>query len=47
MTDNGLTTVPSRHDVKVTVDRLEAAAKAKGLTIFARSITRRAQEQSA
>ena len=36
MTDNGLTTVPSRHDVKVTVDRLEAAAKAKGLTIFAR-----------
>jgi len=36
MTDSGLTTVPSRHDVKVTVDRLEAAAKAKGLTIFAR-----------
>ena len=36
MTDNGLTTVPSRYDVKVTVDRLEAAAKAKGLTIFAR-----------
>ncbi len=36
MTDNGLTTVPSRHDVKVTVDRLEAEAKAKGLTIFAR-----------
>ena len=36
MNENGLTTVPSRHDVKVTVDRLEAAAKAKGLTIFAR-----------
>ncbi len=36
MTDNGLTTVPSRHDVKVTVDQLEAEAKAKGLTIFAR-----------
>lgn len=36
MIDNGLTTIPSRHDVKVTVDRLEAAAKAKGLTIFAR-----------
>jgi uncharacterized protein (DUF302 family) len=36
MTDNGLMTVPSRHDVKVTVDRLEAAAKAKGLAIFAR-----------
>jgi uncharacterized protein (DUF302 family) len=36
MTDNGLTTLPSRHAVKVTVDRLEAAAKAKGLTIFGR-----------
>ncbi len=36
MTDNGLTTVPSRHDVKVTIDRLEVAAKAKGMTIFAR-----------
>jgi uncharacterized protein (DUF302 family) len=36
MADNGLTTVPSRHDVKTTIDRLEAAAKAKGLTIFAR-----------
>ncbi len=35
MTDNGLTTVPSQHGVKVTVDRLEAAAKAKGMTIFA------------
>ena len=36
MTDNGLTTIPSQHNVKVTIDRLEAAAKAKGLTIFAR-----------
>ena len=36
MTDNGLTTVPSQHDVKVTIDRIEAAAKAKGMTIFAR-----------
>jgi uncharacterized protein (DUF302 family) len=36
MIDNGLTTVPRRHDVKATVDRLETAAKAKGLTIFAR-----------
>ncbi len=34
--DNGLTTIASRHDVKTTIDRLEAAAKAKGLTIFAR-----------
>jgi uncharacterized protein (DUF302 family) len=34
--DNGLTTIASRHDVKVTLDRLEAAAKAKGMTIFAR-----------
>ncbi len=33
MTDNGLTTVPSRHDVKVTVDRLEAAAKAMVLPL--------------
>ncbi len=36
MTDNGLTTIESPHDVKATLDRLEAAAKAKGLTIFAR-----------
>jgi len=36
MTDDGLTTVPSQHDVKVTIDRLEVAAKAKGMTIFAR-----------
>lgn len=36
MTDNGLTTIESAHDVKTTLDRLEAAAKAKGLTVFAR-----------
>jgi uncharacterized protein (DUF302 family) len=36
MIDNGLTTIESAHDVKATIDRLEAAAKAKGLTIFAR-----------
>jgi uncharacterized protein (DUF302 family) len=34
--DNGLTTIASRHDVKVTLDRLESAAKAKGMAIFAR-----------
>jgi uncharacterized protein (DUF302 family) len=34
--DNGLTTIPSRYDVKATLDRLEAAATAKGMTIFAR-----------
>ncbi len=36
MTDDGLTTMESPHDVKTTIDRLEAAAWAKGLTIFAR-----------
>jgi uncharacterized protein (DUF302 family) len=36
MRDNGLTTLASRHGVKVTIDRLAAAATAKGLTIFAR-----------
>jgi uncharacterized protein (DUF302 family) len=36
MADDGLTTIESPHDVKTTIDRLEAAAKAKGLTIFAR-----------
>ena len=33
---DGLTTVPSSFGVKETVDRLEAAVKAKGLTVFAR-----------
>jgi uncharacterized protein (DUF302 family) len=36
MADNGLTTIASEHDVKSTLDRLEAAAKEKGLRIFAR-----------
>ena len=36
MGEIGLTTIQSRYDVKLTLDRLEAAAKAKGLTIFAR-----------
>ncbi len=36
MADNGLTTIASRHGVKVTIDRLEAAVSAKGLTVFAR-----------
>ena len=29
-------TLPSNHSVDVTIDRLEAAAKAKGLNVFAR-----------
>ena len=33
MADNGLTTIQSRYDARVTADRLEAAAKAKGLTV--------------
>ena len=36
MAENGLTTISSQHSVKATIDRLENAAKAKGLTIFAR-----------
>ena len=36
MADKGLVTVPSGHSVKDTVDRLESAAKSKGLTVFAR-----------
>lgn len=36
MADSGLTTIASRRSVKATIDRLESAAKAKGLTIFAR-----------
>jgi uncharacterized protein (DUF302 family) len=36
MTDNGLITIASAHSVKDTIDRLEAAVKSKGLTIFAR-----------
>ena len=36
MAENGLTTISSQHSVKATIDRLESAAKAKGMTIFAR-----------
>jgi uncharacterized protein (DUF302 family) len=36
MADNGLITLASHHAVKATIDRLETAARAKGLTIFAR-----------
>ena len=36
MAENGLTTLASQHSVKATIDRLESAAKAKGMTIFAR-----------
>lgn len=35
MTD-GMTTIPSSFAVKETMDRLEAAVKAQGLTVFAR-----------
>jgi uncharacterized protein (DUF302 family) len=33
---DGLTTIPSSFAAKDTMDRLEAAVKAKGLTVFAR-----------
>ncbi len=36
MAENGLVTLASTHSVKETIDRLEADAEAKGLTIFAR-----------
>lgn len=36
MAEHGLVTLASPHSVKETIDRLEAEAKAKGLTIFAR-----------
>jgi len=36
MADKGLMTVASQHRVKTTLDRLETAAKAKGMIIFAR-----------
>jgi uncharacterized protein (DUF302 family) len=36
MSADGLTTIPSNHPPKETMDRLEAGAKAKGMTIFAR-----------
>jgi uncharacterized protein (DUF302 family) len=36
MAENGLVTIPSKHSVKDTIDRLEAEVKAKGMTVFAR-----------
>jgi uncharacterized protein (DUF302 family) len=36
MTENDLTTLPSAHGAKDTMDRLEAEVKSKGLTVFAR-----------
>ncbi len=36
MSENGLTTLPSIHSAKETMDRLEADVRAKGLTVFAR-----------
>jgi len=36
MAADGLTTMPSSHGPKETMDRLEAEVKAKGLTVFAR-----------
>lgn len=36
MATDGLTTIPSSHGPKDTMDRLEAAVKAKGMTVFAR-----------
>src|SRR5580704_5697813 len=36
MTENGLTTLPSAHSAKETIDRLEAEVKSKGMTVFAR-----------
>jgi len=36
MTENGLTTLPSAHGAKETMDRLEAEVKSKGMTVFAR-----------
>jgi uncharacterized protein (DUF302 family) len=36
MAVDGLTTLPSSHGPKETMDRLEAEVKAKGMTVFAR-----------
>jgi len=36
MSEDGLVTVASRHPVKATIDRLEAAVRAAGITVFAR-----------
>ncbi|WP_297286896.1 DUF302 domain-containing protein, partial [Moraxella sp.] len=34
--DNGLVSIKSSHDVRVTADRLEKTLKMKGMTVFAR-----------
>jgi uncharacterized protein (DUF302 family) len=36
MAADGLTTIPSSHGPKATMDRLEAELKARGMTVFAR-----------
>jgi uncharacterized protein (DUF302 family) len=36
MAADGLTTIPSSYGPKDTMNRLEAAVKAKGMTVFAR-----------
>ena len=36
MSNNGLITIPSIHNVKDTIDLIESDVKSKGLTIFAR-----------
>ena len=36
MSDDGLIATPSRHDAKTTMDRLDAAVNAAGMTVFAR-----------
>jgi uncharacterized protein (DUF302 family) len=36
MTKTGLITIRSRHSVKITIDRLESALKAAGVSVFAR-----------
>jgi uncharacterized protein (DUF302 family) len=36
MNVNGLTTIPSAHSAKATIDRLESDVKSKGMTVFAR-----------
>jgi uncharacterized protein (DUF302 family) len=36
MSANGLTTLPSAHNAKETIDRLMSGVKAKGMTVFAR-----------
>jgi uncharacterized protein (DUF302 family) len=36
MSDDGLVTVACHHSVKEAIDRLEAALRAKGVTVFAR-----------